>query len=108
MLVLLALAAPPILAHRESGRNLFARVGGREVLVWGAWRTAWMAGYFYNDGKVREVAGESEIADAAASGPVFVLCGPGERRQLERAPGLSVTPLAEGPRSTTLLIVRRR
>jgi 4-amino-4-deoxy-L-arabinose transferase-like glycosyltransferase len=108
MLVLLALAAPPILARRESGRNLFARVGGREVLVWGASRTAWMAGYFYNDGKVREVAGEPEIADAATSGPAFVLCGPGERRRLEGAPGLSVSPLAEGPRSTTLLIVRRR
>jgi hypothetical protein len=108
MLVLLAWTAPPILARRESGRALFARTGGREVLVWGAWRTAWMAGYFYNDGKVREVAGEREIADAAAGGPVLVMCGPGERRRLEAAPGLAVTPLAEGPRSTAMLSVRRR
>jgi 4-amino-4-deoxy-L-arabinose transferase-like glycosyltransferase len=108
MLVLLAWAAPPILARRESGRSLFARIGGREVLVWGAWRTAWMAGYFYNDGKVREVAGEQEIADAAAGGPVFIMCGPGERRRLEAAPGLAVTPFAEGPRSSAILFVRRR
>jgi 4-amino-4-deoxy-L-arabinose transferase-like glycosyltransferase len=108
MLVLLAWAAPPILARRESGRSLFARTAGREVLVWGAWRPAWMAGYFYNDGKVREVTGEREIADAAAGGPVLVLCGPGERRRLEAAPGLAVTPLAEGPRSTAMVFVRRR
>ena len=107
-LVLLAWAAPPILARRESGRSLFARTQGREVLVWGAGRTAWMAGYFYNDGQVREVAGEPEVAAAAASGPVFVVTGPGERRRLEAAPGLAVTAAAEGPRSTTLLVVRRR
>jgi hypothetical protein len=106
MLVLLAWAAPPILARRESGRSLFARTGGREVLVWGAWRTAWMAGYFYNDGNVREVAGEPQIAGAAAAGPVFVLTGPSERRRLEATPGLVVTAAAEGPRSTTLLVVR--
>jgi len=107
-LVLLALAAPPILARRESGRALFVRAGGREVLVWGASRTAWMAGYFYNDGKVREAAGEEEIAAAAASGPVLVLAGPGERRRLEAAPGLAVDVLAEGPRGAALLQVRRR
>ena len=108
MLVLLAWAAPPILARRESGRSLFAPTGGREVLVWGAWRTAWMAGYFYNDGKMRQIEGEREIADAAAGGPVLVICGPGERRRLEAAPGLALTPLAEGPRSTAMLLVRRR
>jgi len=108
MLVLLAWAAPPILARRESGRSLFARTAGQPVLVWGAWRTAWMAGYFYNDGQVREVAGEHEIAGAASAGPVFVMAGPGERRRLEAAPGLAVTAAAEGPRSTTLLVVRRR
>jgi 4-amino-4-deoxy-L-arabinose transferase-like glycosyltransferase len=106
MLVLLAWAAPPILARRESGRALFARTAGHEVLVWGAWRTAWMAGYFYNDGQVREIAGEPEITSAAAAGPVFVLAGPGERRRLEATPGLVVTAAAEGPRSTTLLVVR--
>jgi 4-amino-4-deoxy-L-arabinose transferase-like glycosyltransferase len=108
MLVLLAWAAPPILARRESGRSLFARTNGHDVLVWGAWRTAWMAGYFYNDGQVREIAGEGEVVAAAANGPIFVLAGPGERRRLEAAPGLTVTSAAEGPRSTTLLVVRRR
>lgn len=108
MLVLLAWAAPPILARRESGRSLFARTNGHEVLVWGAWRTAWMAGYFYNDGKVREIAGEPEVAAAVSGGPVFVLAGPAERRRLEAVPGWSVTDAADGPRSTTLLVVRRR
>jgi len=108
MLVLLAWAAPPILARRESGRSLFARTNGHEVLVWGAWRTAWMAGYFYNDGQVREITGEPEVVAAAANGPIFVLAGPGERRRLETVPGLTVTSAAEGPRSTTLLVVRRR
>jgi hypothetical protein len=106
-LVLVALAAPPILSRRESGRALFARAGGREVLVWGASRTAWMAGYFYNDGRVREVAGEEEIAAAAATGPELVLAGPGERRRLEAAPGLAVTLVAEGPRGVALLRVQR-
>jgi 4-amino-4-deoxy-L-arabinose transferase-like glycosyltransferase len=108
MLVLLAWAAPPILARRESGRSLFARTAGHEVLVWGAWRTAWMAGYFYNDGRVREVAGEEDIAGAAAGGPVFVMAGPGERQRLEAAPGLAVIRAADGPHSTALLVVRRR
>jgi 4-amino-4-deoxy-L-arabinose transferase-like glycosyltransferase len=108
MLVLLALAAPPILARRESGKAFFARTAGHEVLAWGAWRTAWMAGYFYNDGKVREVQGEDQIAAATAAGPALVLAGPGERRRLEAAPGLAVTVLAEGPRRTSMLWVRRR
>jgi hypothetical protein len=67
-----------------------------------------MAGYFYNDGKVREVQGEGQIATAAAGGPVLVLAGPGERRRLESAPGLVVTAVAEGPRRTAMLWVRRR
>ena len=50
------------------GRGLFAPAMGREVLAWGAWRTAWMAGYFYNDGKVREVEQASEILAAIDSG----------------------------------------
>jgi len=108
MLVLIAMAAPPILARRESGRAFFTRTGGQEVLVWGAWRNAWMAGYFYNDGKVREGGGPDEIAAAAAAGPVLVLCGPGERRRLEAAPGLRATAVAEGPRANVLLWVRAK
>ena len=57
---------------------------------------------------MRQIEGEREIADAAAGGPVLVICGPGERRRLEAAPGLALTPLAEGPRSTAMLLVRRR
>ena len=78
------------------------------MLVWGAWRTAWMAGYFYNDGRVREISGEPDVVGAIVNGPVFVLTGPSERRRLEAVPGLAVTAAAEGPRSTTLLVVRRR
>jgi hypothetical protein len=108
LLLLLALAAPPILARRDSGRRLFLPAMGREVLAWGAWRTAWMAGYFYNDGKVREVAGLTEVKDAAAQGPVLVLAGPAERRQLEQAPGLAPHVLAEGPRGNALYRVETR
>jgi 4-amino-4-deoxy-L-arabinose transferase-like glycosyltransferase len=105
-LLLLALAAPPLLEKRESGRALFAPAGGREVLAWGAWRTAWMAGYFYNDARVREVQGLEEITRAAPAGPLVVLCGPAERRILQRARGLSVRLLANGPRGNVLVEVR--
>ena len=107
-LLLLTNVAPTLLARRESGRDLFLPAAGREVLVWGAWRTAWMAGYFYNDGKVRPVEGLAAIAEAAARGPRLVLCGPGERRQLEGAPALATRTLAEGPRANALLSVRAR
>jgi hypothetical protein len=77
------------------------------VLVWNAWRTAWMSGYFYNDARVREVEGLPAIASAVArSAPVLVLCGPAERRQLEAAPGFDVEALAEGVRQNALLEVR--
>jgi 4-amino-4-deoxy-L-arabinose transferase-like glycosyltransferase len=108
LLVLLALAAPPILAHRESGRALFIPTMGREVMAWGAWRTAWMAGYFYNDGRVREVSGASEVLAAAERGPQLVLAGPGEKRRLEAMGGVEVRVLALGPRQNALLRVERR
>jgi 4-amino-4-deoxy-L-arabinose transferase-like glycosyltransferase len=108
LLVLMALAAPPILARRESGRALFIPAMGREVMVWGAWRTAWMAGYFYNDGRVREVGGASAVLEAAEQDGVLVLVGPGERRRLEAMGGIEVLALAEGPRQNALLRVRRR
>jgi hypothetical protein len=106
--VLLTLALPPILERRESGRGLFAPAAGREVLAWGAWRTNWMSGYFYNDARVREVEGLGRIQDAAAEGPVLVLCGPGERRQIRKAPLLMARLLAEGARENVLLEVSRR
>jgi 4-amino-4-deoxy-L-arabinose transferase-like glycosyltransferase len=106
-LLLLTLAAPPILARHESGRGLFLPAQGREVLALGAWRTAWMAGYFYNDGRVREVSELREVVDAAADGPVLVLAGPGERRRLEALPEVRTLVLAEGPRANSLLRVAR-
>jgi hypothetical protein len=108
LLVLVALAAPPILARHESGRALFLPARGREVLAWGAWRTAWMAGYFYNDGRVRQVEGAREVLEAAAGGQALVLAGPGERRSLEAMGGIHVQPLASGPRQNALLLVRPR
>jgi hypothetical protein len=64
-----------------------------------------MAGYFYNDGKVRESSGLPEIAAAARQGGVLVVCGAAERRALQRAPGLVVRLLATGPRDSVLLEV---
>jgi 4-amino-4-deoxy-L-arabinose transferase-like glycosyltransferase len=108
LLTLLALAAPPVVARLESGRDLFAPARGEEVLVWNAWRTAWMSGYFYNDGRVREVSGLPEIAAAVAERPRLVLCAPSERRRLERAPVFETQALAEGARGNTLLRVSLR
>src|SRR6185436_4749942 len=102
-LVLLTLAAPPILARRESGRDLFLAARGREVLAWGATRSAWMAGYFYNDGKVREVGSLVDVSAAARRAPVLVVCGPAERQALARAPGLVARVLAEGPRGSAMV-----
>ncbi len=107
-LMLLTSALPPVLARRESGRSLFLPAGGREVLAWGAWRTAWMAGYFYNDGNVREITGVPDLMRRLDAGPaVLVLAGPGERRQLAQIPGITVRALAEGPRGNALLRVER-
>ena len=108
LLLLLALVAPPLVARHESGRELFRETGGREVLAWGAWRTAWMSGYFYNDGHVREIRGLDELGAALQRGPTLVLCGPGQRRQLLGAPGLAATLVAEGPRRNALFDVRAR
>ena len=108
LLVLVTLAAPPILDRRESGRRLFVPAMGRHVLAWGAWRTAWMAGYFYNDGKVRAVEDASEILAAIDEGPTLVLAGPSERRRLEAMGSLEVHTLARGPRENVLLRVEKR
>jgi len=108
LLVLLALAAPRILAHRESGARLFLPANGREVLAWGAWRTAWMSGYFYNDGNVREVDDAAQVFAAVEKGPTLVLTGPSERRRLEAMGGLEAQVLAWGPRENTLVRVERR
>jgi 4-amino-4-deoxy-L-arabinose transferase-like glycosyltransferase len=108
LLLLVTLAAPPILARRESGRRLFIPSQGREVLAWGAWRTAWMAGYFYNDGKVREVESVDEVFEAVDEGPTLVLVGPSERRRLEAMGSIEAWKLADGPRENVLLRIARR
>jgi 4-amino-4-deoxy-L-arabinose transferase-like glycosyltransferase len=107
LLLLVTLTAGDILAGRESGRDLFLPARGRPVLAWNAWRTAWMSGYFYNDGNVHE-AGFGEVQQAAEHGPVLVLCGPGERRRIERMSGFTTTTLAVGARDNALLRVERR
>jgi 4-amino-4-deoxy-L-arabinose transferase-like glycosyltransferase len=107
-LLLVVMAAPPLLSARESGRVFFQPAHGREVLVWNAWRTAWMAGYFYNDARVRPVEGLDAIAAASRVEPVLVLVGPAERQTLERTPALNVAVLATGARRNALLLVGRR
>src|SRR5262249_1977009 len=108
LLPLLTTAAPPILARRESGRDLFVPAKGREILVWGAWRTAWMAGYFYNDGKVREVPDLAAVLEAAKTGPVLVLAGPAEARRIAELPTAATLRLAEDYRGDALLRVSLR
>jgi 4-amino-4-deoxy-L-arabinose transferase-like glycosyltransferase len=100
LLLLLGMAAPAIVDRLESGRRLFVPAAGRDVLAWGAWRTAWMAGYFYNDGHVREV---SDLAEVLAARPTLVLAGPSERRRLDALPDVAPHLLAEGPRQNALL-----
>jgi 4-amino-4-deoxy-L-arabinose transferase-like glycosyltransferase len=108
LLLLVAFIAPPILERRESGRALFRGAMGREVLAWGAWRTAWMAGYFYNDGKVAEVTRATEILAAVERGPTLVLAGPAEKRRLESMGSLEVRTLTTGVRQNALLRVEKR
>jgi 4-amino-4-deoxy-L-arabinose transferase-like glycosyltransferase len=108
LLVLLMLAAPEILARRESGRILFLPARGRPVLAWGAWRTAWMSGYFYNDGRVRWIGERRELDTALSGGPTLVVCGPRERDVLEADPGIQLAVLATGPRGNVLVRLDRR
>jgi 4-amino-4-deoxy-L-arabinose transferase-like glycosyltransferase len=108
LLLLITLVAPPILGRRESGRRLFIPTQGREVLAWGAWRTAWMAGYFYNDGNVREIESVDALFEAVDEGPTLVLVGPSERRRLEAMGSIEVWVLADGPRENVLLRIERR
>lgn len=100
-LLLLSLVAPPVLEAMESGRRLFLPAQGREVLVAGAWRTAWMAGYFYNDGRVTELG--SDWADRIGGAePRLVLFGPAEWRQVQGSARYRVLELAVGPRGNVL------
>lgn len=101
-LLLLTLGAPPVLSARESGRALFLPSRGRDVVVVSAWRTAWMSGYFYNDGRVIEVASVEALLSGRPR-PELVLCGPPACLDLRSRPALQAIVLARGPRDTELL-----
>ena len=51
---------------------------------------------------------QTEITAALERGPVLVLCGPSERRRLQRLSTVSALTLAEGPRENALLEIRAR
>lgn len=108
-LLLLALAVPPLIGPLQSGRDLFAVADGRATVAWGAWRTAWMSGYFYNDARVREAETWWETREALEQGAPLVLCGPRECETLEEIrDDVETERLAEGPRGNALLRVRLR
>jgi 4-amino-4-deoxy-L-arabinose transferase-like glycosyltransferase len=105
-LLLLGLAVPPLIGPLQSGRHLFLAADRRETVAWGAWRTAWMAGYFYNDGRVREAETWWETREALERGVPLVLCGPRECETLERfRDDVKTLRLAQGPRGNALLRV---
>ena len=107
-LLLLTLVAPPVLEAMESGRRLFLPAQGREVLVAGAWRTAWMSGYFYNDGKVREMSSLSQALDLVSEQPRLILFGPNEWDEAKSGDRYSLLELAQGPRGNVLARVSKR
>ena len=88
-----------------SPKTLTVLMLGALVLAWGAWRTAWMAGYFYNDARVEKVEGLQAVEDAAEQGPVMVLCGPVQHGRIAQSPAFVTRVLAVGPRSNVLLRV---
>ena len=102
-LLLLTLVAPPVLDAMESGRRLFLPARGREVLVVGAWRTAWMSGYFYNDGRVRELKTLAEALHLARTEPRLLLLGPAEWNEVKESKEIDTLRLAEGPRENVLI-----
>jgi hypothetical protein len=67
-----------------------------------------MAGYFYNDGKVREVPDVAAVVEAAKAGPVLVLAGPAEARRIAELPALATLRLAADYRGDALLRVALR
>ena len=101
-LLLLSLVAPPVLGALESGRRLFLASEGREVLVLGAWRTAWMSGYFYNDGRVREIDSLDQTRGLIQDQARLILFGPAEWRQVQGLAEFTVLHLSDGPRGTVL------
>jgi 4-amino-4-deoxy-L-arabinose transferase-like glycosyltransferase len=102
-LLLLTLVAPPVLEVMESGRRLFLPARGREVLVVGAWRTAWMAGYFYNDARVREIPSLDQALGSVTREPRLFLFGPSEWRRVQALGSYTALELAQGPRGNVLV-----
>jgi hypothetical protein len=67
-----------------------------------------MAGYFYNDGRVRPVDRLEDVLQQARDGAVLVLGGPAQRRELESLSAWRVLVLAEGPRGNVLMRLSAR
>ena len=108
LLLLLTLVAPPVLETMESGRRLFLPAQGREVLAIGAWRTAWMAGYFYNDGRVREMTSLSQALALVGDEPRLLLLGPAEWHEVKGLDRYATLQLAQGARGNVLARISRR
>lgn len=107
-LLLLTLVAPPVLEAMESGRRLFLPARGREVLAVGAWRTAWMSGYFYNDGRVREINSLSEALGLVGDQPRLMLLGPSEWGKVRTMDAYATLELAQGARGNVLARISTR
>ena len=107
-LLLLTLVAPPVLEAMQSGRRLFLPAQGREVLVVGAWRTAWMSGYFYNNGRVREMTSLPQALDLVGDHPRLMLFGPSEWREIKALDRYTTLELAHGTRGNVLARVSTR
>ena len=107
-LLLLTLVAPPVLEAMQSGRRLFLPARGREVLVVGAWRTAWMSGYFYNDGRVKELGSLGEALELVDKEPRLILFGPAELREVKGSDMYTTLELAQGARGNVLARISTR
>jgi 4-amino-4-deoxy-L-arabinose transferase-like glycosyltransferase len=107
-LLLCVHAFAPVIASRESARDLILPARGREIVIWGAKRSLWMAAYFYNEARLQPVDSLAELRARARDQPTLVLCGPVERSVLDTDRTLRLTELASGPRRNTLVKVERR
>jgi 4-amino-4-deoxy-L-arabinose transferase-like glycosyltransferase len=107
ILVVVSLIAPSILDRMESGRRIFWYTACKEVVVWGAPRSAWMSGYFYNEGRVRLVYSEKGLRLALHPRNTLVFCGPEQCREVIRS--FANQPLrlvAKGPGGSMLIKIK--
>ncbi len=98
----------PVIESRESGRDLTLPARGREIMVFGAKRSLWMAAYFYNDAQLQQVDSLADLRARVQIQPTLALCGPVERSAVDTDPDLRVTELAAGPRRNTLIRIELR